>query len=300
MAKAIFTTKAKPTYDDLPEERYHFPRTYLNTVRETVGDFILYYEPRRTDGNDSSRGGRQVYFATACVNQIIEDCQRAGHYYAKMSDYIEFPNPVPFRENNYYYESSLQNEDGKVNHGQFQRAVRSIPDIEYSLIIQRGCGADLFMPANDSVSSALSMVAEPAVDYGRKKVQRVVNQNVRDTAFSTVVRQAYDSTCAMTGIRLINGGGKCEIEAAHIRPVSEYGPDSPRNGIALSRTCHWMFDRGILSIEDDGRILTAGSLVPEAVRRMLNPDGTVLPPENHIWQPHRQFLHWHRENVFKG
>lgn len=300
MAKAIFTTKVNPTYDDLPEERYHFPRTYLNRVRETVGDFILYYEPRRTTGRDSSSGGRLVYFATARVEQIIEDSERPDHYYALVTDYLEFPNPVPYREEIHFWESALKKKDGSVNKGLFGRAVRLIPDTEYELILQRGCGADLFLPSNDFASNTLSMVAEPAADYGRRKVQRIVNQNVRDTAFSTVVRQAYDSTCAMTGIRLINGGGKCEIEAAHIRPVSEHGPDSPRNGIALSRTCHWMFDRGILSLEDDGKILTAGSLVPEAVKRMLNPDGTVLIPENQIWQPHKQFLRWHRENVFKG
>jgi putative restriction endonuclease len=28
MAKAVFTTKVEPTYDDLPEFRYHFPRSY--------------------------------------------------------------------------------------------------------------------------------------------------------------------------------------------------------------------------------------------------------------------------------
>ena len=27
MAKAVLTTKVDPSYDDLPEERYHFPRT---------------------------------------------------------------------------------------------------------------------------------------------------------------------------------------------------------------------------------------------------------------------------------
>ena len=42
MAKAIFTTKVDPTYDDLPEFRYHFPRTYLRAVEATVGDWIIY------------------------------------------------------------------------------------------------------------------------------------------------------------------------------------------------------------------------------------------------------------------
>src|ERR1700688_2045521 len=48
MTKAVFTTKVTPSYKDLPEERYHFPRTYLNYVQQTVGDYIVYYEPRRS------------------------------------------------------------------------------------------------------------------------------------------------------------------------------------------------------------------------------------------------------------
>jgi putative restriction endonuclease len=84
----------------------------------------------------------------------------------------------------------------------------------------------------------------------------------------------------MTGLKLINGGGRCEIEAAHIKPVESDGPDSPRNGIALSRTIHWMFDRGILSIGEQGEILMAKRLVPSPVLRMLNPDGKIRRPSS--------------------
>lgn len=70
MAKAIFTTKVDPTYDDLPEERYHFPRTYLRQAEQSVGDWIVYYEPRRSTGELSSSGGRQSYFATARLRRI--------------------------------------------------------------------------------------------------------------------------------------------------------------------------------------------------------------------------------------
>lgn len=38
MAKAILTTKVDPTYDDLPEQRYHFPRTYLRQVEAARGE----------------------------------------------------------------------------------------------------------------------------------------------------------------------------------------------------------------------------------------------------------------------
>ena len=41
MAKAVLTTKVDPSYDDLPEERYHFPRTYLNAVRQESGVSLM-------------------------------------------------------------------------------------------------------------------------------------------------------------------------------------------------------------------------------------------------------------------
>ena len=59
--------------------------------------------------------------------------------------------------------------------------------------------------------------------------------------------RAYDARCAITGLKLINGGGRAEVAAAHIRPVEANGPDIISNGIALSATAHWMFDRGLIS-----------------------------------------------------
>ncbi|MGO7807325.1 hypothetical protein ACC778_33835 [Rhizobium ruizarguesonis] len=50
MSKAVPTTKLVSTYDNLPEQRYHFPRTYLRLVEAARGDWIVYYEPRRPSG----------------------------------------------------------------------------------------------------------------------------------------------------------------------------------------------------------------------------------------------------------
>ena len=80
MAKGIFTTKVDPTYDDIPEIRYHFPKTYLNYTQMMVGDWIIYYEPKRS-------GGRKSYYATARVDQIIDDQKRPNHYYALVSNF---------------------------------------------------------------------------------------------------------------------------------------------------------------------------------------------------------------------
>jgi putative restriction endonuclease len=131
-------------------------------------------------------------------------------------------------------------------------------------------------------------------------IRQLTNRKFREVAFQRVIRLAYDTTCAMTGIRMINGGGHCEVQAAHIRSVENHGPDSPRNGVALSQTIHWAFDRGLLSLEDDGKILLARKLVPDPVKQILNPDGYIRMPRSAVWRPHPQFLRFHREHMFKG
>ena len=138
MAKGVFTTKVNPTYDDLPEVRYHFPKTYLNQAKATVGDWIVYYEPRRQDANAAGRGGRQVYFATARVQRIAADPHRPDHYYAFVTDFLEFEYSMSFQQNGKYLENALMKEDGSTNKGAFGRSVRLIADNEYQLILQSG------------------------------------------------------------------------------------------------------------------------------------------------------------------
>jgi putative restriction endonuclease len=107
MVKAVFTTKSQPSYDDLPEVRYHFPRTYLRQVEATLGDWSVYYEPRRSSGDPSSRGGRQAYFAIARVDSISPDSALPEHFYAFVSQFLPFRRNVPFRQGERYFESQL-------------------------------------------------------------------------------------------------------------------------------------------------------------------------------------------------
>lgn len=318
MTKAVFTTKVDPTYDDLPEERYHFPRTYLRQAEAAVGDWIVYYEPRRTSGDTGSRGGRQAYFATARVTAIRPDTIRPDHFYAFVTDYLEFDRPVPFKEGAHYYESGLRREDGATSKGAFGRAVRPLRNQEYDDILRAGFAHILgeasrpeatLLPGfseeqapfrgPDIVQPMSGLADEPAV-FDRPIVERVVARPFRDAAFALAVKLAYDNTCAITGLKIINGGGRAEVQAAHIRPVASSGPDSVRNGVALCGTVHWMFDRGLLSIDDDYAILVANDRVPPPVLRLINPDGRLVLPDRPDLRPHRQFLRYHRENVFKG
>jgi putative restriction endonuclease len=296
VANAVFTTKVNPVYDDLPEIRYHFPSTYLNQAKKAVGDLIVYYEPRRESADLSGRAGRQCYFATARVIKIEPDPARRDHYYAYLTDYLEFTKPVPFKVGSNYFEAGLRKEDGSTNKGQFGRSVRIISSVEFQAICQLGF-ADTQQSAQKQQPA--EAFAEDPPEYAGPRRMQIMKRPFRDAAFTRVIQEAYDNTCAMTGLKLINGGGRCEIEAAHIRPVEDNGPDSPRNGIALSRTIHWMFDKHFLSITDSGKILVAKKYVPDPIRHLLNPDGQARFPSSPAWQPHKVFLHYH-QNLFKG
>jgi putative restriction endonuclease len=299
MTKAIFTTKVTPSYDDRLEEYYHFPATYLNQVRAAVGDHIIYYEPRRSSSDDSSRGGRQAYFATARVDDVIDDNTRPDHFYALLSGYLDFDHPVSFSKGGEYYETALRKADGTTNRGAFGRAVRNISDTEFDQILKSGFAAELTQRPDQEQSQVIDL-EEPGGEFERPVVELTVSRWFRDRSFKRVVRTAYDNRCALIGLRLINGGGRPEVQAAHIMPVSKKGPDSVRNGLALSGTVHWLFDRGLLSIADDFRILIAKRQVPDQVLRLLNGDGMAISPEKSSLRPHPHYLKFHRENIFKG
>jgi len=233
---------------------------------------------------------------------VIPDPTMPDHFYALIDSYLDFSRPVPFREGNYYHESAIRRDDGKTSKGAFGRSVRELPEREYDAILAAAF-APIFADMAASAPPLPAMMrgfAEPPATFDRPIIERVVARPFRDAAFSGAIKAAYQDTCAFTGLKIINGGGRSEVQAAHVRPVASAGPDSLRNGIALCGTVHWMFDRGLISIADNHELLLAPGHVPEQVMRMLNPDRMLIAPERADQAPHPMFLRWHRENVFKG
>lgn len=291
--KAIFTTSESSAYDDQPEQRYHFPQTYLRLVKQTIGELVVYYEPRRTTGPHSATG-RQAYFAMARVTGVEPDPTRNNHYYAYLDSYVEFDAAVPFREGSKYYETGLVKGDGSTNKGAFGRSVRELPDDEFNAIVQAGFSRDLEEWESDS------NLAQPAPEYSvRPVITTILSRPFRDQAFRRHVRRAYRNTCAISGLKLINGGGRPEVQAAHIVPVDSHGPDTVRNGLALTGTVHWLFDRGLISVDDQLKVLLTPHGLPEDMERWIAPGRRLLVPDEPQWQPHRSYLRWHRDHVFK-
>jgi putative restriction endonuclease len=82
--------------------------------------------------------------------------------------------------------------------------------------------------------------------------------------------------------------------------VQHSGPDTLHNGIALSGTAHWMFDRGLISLADDLEILVSRQVNDiQSVQAFISKSGCAIPPPRAADRPHPHFLRWHRETVFK-
>lgn len=298
MGFGVFIHRSDSIYDDSPAERYQFPSQYLGRVTACVGDWIIYYESRKVA---ETRG----YFAVAKVQQVIADPVAAGMYLALIEpgSYLDFANPVPFSGPDGVVERGVLNEKGRIS-GRAQSAVRPISPSDFYRIVDLGLAEEAaLLPRVDDRSAASSLQEETApfqFEQNRDRVSYLSSRIVRDRIFRRIVLRAYDQRCAITGLKLINGGGRAEVEAAHIRPVEANGPDIVGNGIALSGTAHWMFDRGLISLTDDLRILVSRQVNdPDGVRAIINKTGYALAPQRASERPHPHFLQWHREHCFK-
>jgi putative restriction endonuclease len=298
MGFGVFIHRADSIYDDSPAERYQFPSQYLSRAEGFVGDWIVYYEPSKVP---ETRG----YFAVAKVRQIIPDPGAAGMYIAVIEpgSYLDFVNPVPFRGPTGLIETGVLNADGRIS-GRAQSAVRPLSSNDFNRIIQQGL---------DDTAPLLPRVDEAGVGSGfqetqmpfqfeqeRERVSLLTSRIARDRVFRKIVLRAYDERCAVTGLKLINGSGRAEAAAAHIRPVEASGPDVVSNGVALSGTAHWMFDRGLISLADDLEILVSRQVNdPDSVRALINKSGRAIEPRRASDRPHPHFLQWHRDHCFK-
>lgn len=303
MVNGVLLHRMDSGYDDLPSSHYHFPIQYLKRITQMVGDWIVYYVPTKDTGTSKeSRGG---YKAIAQIDRIEPDPNRAEHFYAYMTprSYASFPHFVPMRGPSGLFETGFDAGGGKINGGYAISAVRLITGREFQKIVDFGFADDIAeLPRRDhevapQVDGGFQDEQAPFIyEHERQFALATSNRALRDPNFRRAVINAYDKTCAITGLRLINGGGRAEVEAAHIRPVHNDGPDDVRNGLALSGTVHWMFDRGLIGLSDDGAILVSRKVNDVSqVDALIRKERIALLPEKPEHRPHPAFLKWHRQ-----
>lgn len=295
----VFIHREDSRYDDHPSERYQFPSSYLSRAMQFERGWVLFYEPTKVR---ESRG----YYAVGCVEKIVPDPSKTDMYLALIEpgSYFEFSQNVPFKNQGALMERGLYNDSGNIS-GRAQAAVRPISESDFNRILDAGLSdLDTPLPRIDQTNPAPLYVEEgqATFEYEVSRERQILSGNraIRSPIFRKLVLNAYDEKCAFTGLKFINGGGRAEVEAAHIRAVEHNGPDSVQNGIALSGTVHWMFDRGLLSLANDMEIMVSRHVNDtEALEKLIHKSFKATLPDNQRNAPHPAFLKWHRENCFK-
>lgn len=300
MAAGVFLHREDSIYNDLPAEQYQFPSQYLSRASQFVGDWIVYYEPRR---GPTAKG----YYAIARVERIVPDPSASGMYLALIEpgSFLPFERPVPFSGPQGVVERGVLNEAGRIS-GRAQAAVRPISLEDFNRILDLGFpNEEPLLPRAEGIApTSPSLLRDEQapfqLDAERERIAFYTSRPFRDRVFRRLVLEAYDCRCAVTGLKFINGGGRAEVQAAHIKPVEHRGPDDIRNGLALSGTAHWMFDRGLISLSDDLELLVSRQVNDvDSVWKLVNESRRAAVPANPVHRPHPRYLGWHREHCFK-
>lgn len=137
------------------------------------------------------------------------------------------------------------------------------------------------------------------IPMGPTETIRETKNRVHQSFFREVVLSSYSETCCITGIRV----PECLI-AGHIIPwaTDESKRTDPRNGLCLCATFDRLFDKGLVTVTPEWRVLLSQRLLskkePPIQKHILDYHGQriILP---YRFVPAVEYLEWHRLNIFQ-
>jgi len=155
-------------------------------------------------------------------------------------------------------------------------------------------GARLLAAVQANLAEELG-VAEPEHRYGEPTLFR---PRLGQGAFRVLVTDAYQRRCAITGEATLP-----VLEAAHIKPFAEEGPNSVSNGLLLRADFHKLFDAGLVTVTPSLVVEVSSRIREEwfngkAYYRLHGQRLAVVPDVND-YRPSEALLAWHNENRFE-
>lgn len=161
---------------------------------------------------------------------------------------------------------------------------------------------------NDKYSEIENKILhEPPAEY-RSEIQALIKQQdeeeifIRGGIFKREVPKIYNYTCCISGMRIDATVQVSLIDACHIVPFSESYNDTISNGIALCPNLHRAFDRGLISIDEDYRVLVSSrfsEVESDYTIKRFDRERIQLPTSRDFW-PSKDNLSWHRHTIFKN
>lgn len=171
------------------------------------------------------------------------------------------------------------------------------------VLAEQVCPTSLWSELFEATSIPCDDVDRPLVlPITSRRTRQIASRLARSPRFRSEVLDAYRGRCAVCGTSPQLGARRFGLEAAHIRWVTEEGPDSVSNGLALCVMHHRGLDRGAFTLSENLRIEVSPRLLrPEdaATDHFWRYDGASLEvPDRLDHRPLRDHVDWHRREVF--
>ncbi len=125
---------------------------------------------------------------------------------------------------------------------------------------------------------------------------------LRGNIFKKEIPKIYNYTCCISGMRVDSTLAISMVDACHIVPFSESYDDTITNGIALCPNLHRAFDRGLISIDENYKVLVSGlkvfseKAVTYSIRKFEGKQ--IILPKNSKYHPSQINLEKHRNIKF--
>ncbi|WP_353635481.1 HNH endonuclease (plasmid) [Halobacterium sp. NMX12-1] len=117
-----------------------------------------------------------------------------------------------------------------------------------------------------------------------------IERQKRKEAFREGIYEIY-SGCAICGQLTESPSGSLDLEAAHIVPKADGGPDVLQNGLGLCSKHHWAFDNGWFEISPEYEISVSDSPELEGYEDLAQYHGEKLYlPYDDQYSPHPRYL----------
>lgn len=129
-------------------------------------------------------------------------------------------------------------------------------------------------------------------EIGTTEKQQLVSARIGQGFFRQQLINLW-GCCAVTGCDDIS-----LLRASHIKPWRASSDEerlNKYNGVLLSPTLDALFDKGLISFENNGKIIISESLSNENMERL----GIHFKMQISTIKKHHSFLKWHRDNILK-
>jgi putative restriction endonuclease len=118
---------------------------------------------------------------------------------------------------------------------------------------------------------------------------------VRSGVFKKEIPKIYNYTCSISGMRIITDADIQMIDACHIVPFSQSHDDTITNGISLCPNLHRAFDRGLISLDAEYRVIIKPFTEQQNLYSIKQFEGKqILLPNNTHYFPAQENLAAHR------